>query len=104
MYKPQFNIPQTTVLVAALIYFELNQWGIQCNFSTPKMELNNDTAKAGEYEQKKKKDPNKIVGFLTSITIEPMTILSSLSENIVSIPQDQMLLYKTCIQQKYNLR
>eukprot|EP00090_Calanus_glacialis_P013647 TRINITY_DN22303_c0_g1_i1.p1 TRINITY_DN22303_c0_g1~~TRINITY_DN22303_c0_g1_i1.p1 ORF type:complete len:512 (+),score=57.94 TRINITY_DN22303_c0_g1_i1:1-1536(+) len=67
------------------------------------MELNNDSVRIGENEKKKKKEPNRIVQILTSITIEPMTILSSLSGNIVAIPQDQMLLYKTCIQPKYNL-
>ena len=49
----------------------------------------------------KEKRDNK---FLKSITIEPMTILWSLGSNIIAIPQDQMILYKTCIQPKYNLR
>ena len=65
------------------------------------MELNGDTIKNGEKEQKGK---TKLFSFITSITIEPMTILSSLSWNVIAIPQDQMLLYKTCMQPKYNLR
>ena len=68
------------------------------------MELNNESVQIEENEKKKKKEPHRIVQILTSITIEPMTILSSLSGNIVAIPQDQMILYKTCIQPKYNLR
>ena len=67
------------------------------------MELNKDATENEGKKKKTGKEPNKLVNFLTNITIEPMTILSSLSANVVAIPQDQMLLYKTCMQPKYNL-
>ena len=51
-----------------------------------------------------KEKKSKLNMLLSGITIEPMTVLWSLGNNIISIPQDQMLLYKTCIQPKYNLR
>ena len=60
------------------------------------MELNKD--------EKPEKRESKMMSVLRSITIEPMTILISLHSNMVSIPQDQMLIYKTCMQPKYNLR
>ena len=68
------------------------------------MELNENVTKTDGNDRPKRSKENKIVRILRSITIEPMTILISLHTNMISIPQDQMLLYKTCIQPKYNLR
>ena len=34
---------------------------------------------------------------LSLLTIEPMVLIQGIAENIINVPQNQMILYKTCI-------
>jgi len=67
------------------------------------MELKEEVRKDKKDEKQKKNTDSKFVNFMKGITIEPMTVLISLHSNLVHIPQDQMLLYKTCMEDKYNV-
>ena len=68
------------------------------------MELKEEVRKDKKDEKQKKNTDSKFANFMKGITIEPMTVLISLHSNLVHIPQDQMLLYKTCMEDKYNVR
>jgi len=53
--------------------------------------------------KKEKKSWQKFKSSLKFITIEPAMILSYLSNNITQVTQSQMVLYKTCMDPKFNL-